>query len=39
MGGWYAKTPLPHDIAGHRLETDRREFHHIAYHLDHLQGL
>jgi len=38
-GWWYAKTPLPHDIAVHRLEEERDEFHHIAYHLDHLQDL
>jgi catechol 2,3-dioxygenase len=38
-GWWYAKTPLPHDIAVHRLEEEATEFHHIAYHLDHLQDL
>ncbi|QCC47867.1 VOC family protein [Halobellus limi] len=38
-GWWHATTPLPHDIAVHRLEEDATEFHHIAYHLDHLQDL
>ncbi|MFC6724643.1 VOC family protein [Halobium palmae] len=38
-GLWLAVTALPHDIAVHRLEEDVREFHHISYHLDHLQDL
>lgn len=38
-GWWLAVTALPHDIGLHRIEDPDPRFHHISYHLDHLQDL
>jgi catechol 2,3-dioxygenase len=38
-GWWLAVTPLPHNIGIHRIDADESRFHHISYHLDHLQDM
>ncbi len=38
-GWWMAVTALPHDIGLHRIEEPDPRFHHISYHVDHLQDL
>lgn len=38
-GWWMAVTALPHDIGIHQLDVEEPQFHHISYHLDHLQDL
>ncbi|MFC6874222.1 VOC family protein [Halobellus marinus] len=37
---WLSSTPLPHDIAVHDdPDLPESEFHHLAYHLNHLEDL
>ena len=39
-GWWLSVTPLPHDLAVHRLEAGADPmFDHLSYHVDHLQDL
>lgn len=38
-GWWMAVTALPHDIGLHQIDIPAPQFHHISYHLDHLQDL
>lgn len=33
-GWWFSVTPLPHDLAIHRLEEGRSMFDHVSFHLD-----